>query len=61
MGYHLLQCADAGRKNEELYDAVNGGLVVGGSIVIPHLHRAVETIDLIRAGQAPLPTSGTHH
>jgi AhpD family alkylhydroperoxidase len=47
--YHLLQCVEAGWKDEELYDALNVGLIVGGSIVIPHLRHAVETIDLIRA------------
>lgn len=47
--YHLIQCVEAGWTNEELYDALNVGLVVGGSIVIPHLRHAVETIDLLRA------------
>ena len=59
--YHLLQCADKGWGDEELYDALNVALIVGGSIVIPHLRHAVETIDLIRAGQAPQPlTPGVH-
>jgi AhpD family alkylhydroperoxidase len=49
--YHLLQCVEAGWKDEELYDALNVGLIVGGSIVIPHLRHAVETIDLIRGEQ----------
>lgn len=52
--YHLLQCAEAGWNNEELYDALNVALVVGGSIVIPHFRHAVETIDLIRAGRPPV-------
>jgi AhpD family alkylhydroperoxidase len=46
--YHILQCVDAGWTDEELYDAFNVGLVVGGSIVIPHLRHAVETLDLCR-------------
>jgi len=50
--YHVQQCVEAGWKDEELYDALNVGLVVGGSIVIPHLRHAVETIDLIRAERA---------
>ncbi|MEX1157552.1 MAG: carboxymuconolactone decarboxylase family protein [Thermomicrobiales bacterium] len=48
--YHLDQCVDAGWTDDELYDALNVALVVGGSIVIPHLRHAVESIDLIRAG-----------
>lgn len=47
--YHLEQCAEVGFTDEELEDALNVALVVGGSIVIPHLRHAVETIDLIRA------------
>lgn len=47
--YHILQCVDAGWSDEELYDAFNVALVVGGSIVIPHLRHAVETLDLKRA------------
>lgn len=46
--YHLIQCIKAGWNDEELYDALNVALVVGGSIVIPHLRHAVETIDLLR-------------
>ena len=44
--YHILQCVGAGWTDEELYDAFNVALVVGGSIVIPHLRHAVETLDL---------------
>ena len=46
--YHILQSIDAGWTDEELYDAFNVALVVGGSIVIPHLRHAVETVDLCR-------------
>jgi AhpD family alkylhydroperoxidase len=46
--YHILQCVSAGWKDEELYEAFNVSLVVGGSIVIPHLRHAVETLDLCR-------------
>jgi len=50
--YHIIQCVDAGWTDEELYDAFNVGMVVGGSIVIPHLRHAVETLDLYRNRQA---------
>lgn len=46
--YHILQCVKAGWSDEELYEAFNVALVVGGSIVIPHLRHAVETLDLAR-------------
>ncbi|HLA63817.1 MAG TPA: carboxymuconolactone decarboxylase family protein [Rhodothermales bacterium] len=50
--YHLGQCVEAGFTDAELEDAMNVGLVVGGSIVIPHLRHAVETVDLLRARAA---------
>lgn len=46
--YHLDQRIDIGVSDAELHDALNVALVVGGSIVIPHLRHAVESIDLIR-------------
>jgi AhpD family alkylhydroperoxidase len=46
--YHILQCVDAGWEDDELYDAFNVALLVGGSIVIPHLRHAVESLDLYR-------------
>ena len=49
--YHVLQCVQAGWGDEELYDAFNVALVVGGSIVIPHLRHAVETLDMARERQ----------
>ena len=47
--YHLIQCEEAGWTEDELHDALNVALIVGGSIVIPHLRHAVETIDLLRS------------
>ncbi len=52
--YHLIQCIDAGWKDEELFDALNVALIVGGSIFIPHLRHAVETIDTLRKERKPL-------
>ncbi len=46
--YHIITCVDTGWTDEELFDAFNVGLVVGGSIVIPHLRHAVESLDLYR-------------
>lgn len=38
--YHLVRCAEEGWKREEVIDALNVALVVGGSISIPHVRRA---------------------
>jgi AhpD family alkylhydroperoxidase len=50
--YHLIQCVEAGYSDAELQDGLNVALIVGGSIVIPHLRHAYETIDLLREGQS---------
>ena len=50
--YHVLQCVQAGWSDAELYEAFNVALVVGGSIVIPHLRHAVESLDLARERSA---------
>jgi AhpD family alkylhydroperoxidase len=50
--YHLIECTKAGYTDQELYEALNVALVVGGSIVIPHLRHAFETIDLLRSREA---------
>lgn len=47
--YHLGQCVELGISDAELHDALNVGLVVGGSIVIPHLRRAFARIEELRA------------
>jgi ribonuclease HI len=43
--YHVLQCHELGVSKEEFYEVFNVALVVGGSIVIPHLRRAVEILE----------------
>jgi AhpD family alkylhydroperoxidase len=45
--YHLLQCRKEGVTRAEFFDIFSVALVVGGSIVIPHLRRAVEFLDEI--------------
>ena len=47
--YHLEQCANTGSTKEEIVDALNIALVVGGSIVIPHLRHAVQTMELLES------------
>lgn len=43
--YHLTRCREEGYSDEELFEAFSVALVVGGSIVVPHLRRAVELLD----------------
>jgi AhpD family alkylhydroperoxidase len=47
--YHVVRCKEEGVSRAEFLDAFNVGLVVGGSIVIPHLRRAVATLDEVDA------------
>ena len=39
--YHLVRCKEEGVTRAELFESLSVGLVVGGSIAIPHLRRAV--------------------
>ncbi len=43
--YHLEQAVKCGWSEAEIEDAMNVALVVGGSIVIPHLRHARLTLD----------------
>lgn len=46
--YHIVRCIQLEVTDEELLEALNVALVVGGSITIPHIRRAVETMDKCR-------------
>lgn len=43
--YHIVRCREEGVTRPEFLEAFNVALVVGGSIVIPHLRRAMATLD----------------
>ena len=45
ISYHVAQCKEAGVSEDEFFEIFSVGLVVGGSIVIPHLRRAVDFLD----------------
>ncbi|MEG3193258.1 carboxymuconolactone decarboxylase family protein [Lysobacter sp. D1-1-M9] len=60
ISYHVAQCRQAGVSREEMFEAFSVGLVVGGSIVIPHMRRAVEFLDGLEQGQAQAPTAHEH-
>ena len=46
--YHLVRLLQLGITDKELYDALNVCVIVGGSITVPHIRRAFETIDNCR-------------
>jgi AhpD family alkylhydroperoxidase len=48
IAYHIDQCVKVGLTDEELWEAFDVALIVGGSIVIPHLRRGVEFLDEAR-------------
>ena len=60
ISYHVAQCKDAGVSREEMFEAFSVGLVVGGSIVIPHLRRAVDFLDGLEQGEAATPAVHDH-
>ena len=47
--YHLDRAVEEGVHREELHEAMNIALIVGGSIVIPHLRYAFEMMDELYA------------
>jgi AhpD family alkylhydroperoxidase len=51
--FHIQQCKREGVTDAEMYDVFSVALVVGGSIVIPHLRRAVAFLDELNAQPAP--------
>jgi AhpD family alkylhydroperoxidase len=58
ISYHVAQCRQAGASRDELFETFSVGLVVGGSIVIPHLRRAVDFLDRLEGGAGETP--GVH-
>jgi AhpD family alkylhydroperoxidase len=45
--YHLEQCAELKISTEEIMEAMSVSNLVGGTIVIPHLRRAVEYWEIL--------------
>ena len=60
ISYHVAQCKEAGVTREEFFETFSVGLVVGGSIVIPHLRRAVDFLDKLEGGDATAPAAHDH-
>lgn len=49
IAYHIDQCVKIGCSDEEIWESLDVALIVGGSIVIPHLRRGIEFLDQARA------------
>jgi AhpD family alkylhydroperoxidase len=45
VSYHIIQCKELGVTDEEMFEIFSVALTVGGSIVIPHMRRAVAFLD----------------
>lgn len=52
--YHLIECHKIGVSRPEFLETLNVGLIVGGSIVIPHMRRAVAVLDELDEADATL-------
>lgn len=48
VAYHIDRCVELGASDAELLEVFDVALIVGGSIVIPHLRRGVEFLDACR-------------
>jgi AhpD family alkylhydroperoxidase len=61
--YHLVRCKEEGVSRDEFLETLNVGLIVGGSITIPHLRRAIAALDELDAvaasDDAPAETAST--
>jgi AhpD family alkylhydroperoxidase len=60
ISYHIAQCKEAGVNREEFFEVFSVGLVVGGSIVIPHLRRGVDFLDTLEAGEGDAAACADH-
>jgi len=60
ISYHVAQCKEAGVDRDELFEAFSVALVVGGSIVIPHLRRAVDFLDQLEGTGGHAPAAPDH-
>lgn len=49
IAYHVIKCVELGVSEQEIMEIFDVGLIVGGSIVIPHLRRARDLLDELLA------------
>ena len=58
ISYHIAQCKEAGVNRDEFFETFSVALIVGGSIVIPHLRRGVDFLDRLEGegGHSVVPS-----
>ena len=61
ISYHVAQSKEAGVNRDEMFEAFSVALVVGGSIVIPHLRRAVDFLDRLEGEGIHAPQEPHSH
>ncbi len=49
IAYHIIRCFELGVSEQEILEIFDVGLIVGGSIVIPHVRRARDLLDELQA------------
>lgn len=52
VNYHIGKAVEAGASRDEIVETMSVGLVVGGTIVIPHMRRAVEFLDEVTGAES---------
>ena len=52
IAYHINRAVECGASDQELQETFDIALIVGGSIVIPHMRRAFEFLDACREARA---------
>jgi len=60
ISYHIAQCKQAGVNRDEFFETFSVALIVGGSIVIPHLRRAVDFLDRLEGEGIHAPAEHLH-
>ena len=60
ISYHIAQCKEVGVNRDEFFEAFSVALVVGGSIVIPHLRRGVDFLDQLEGQGIHAPAQPAH-
>jgi AhpD family alkylhydroperoxidase len=53
--YHIIRCFEEGVSDQEMEEALFIGLVVGGTITIPHQRRAVQVWDELKKEKLTKP------